>query len=72
MSDNYTFTVSLMTDYGFTETCKPLAVGVDDATAKSIRRYYEKNVCDWSDYSQTGTYILVVCRELCTNHEDFE
>lgn len=66
-----TFTVALMTDYGWTETCHPLAVGVDKATAKSIYRHFNK-LCTWSDYSQTGTYVMMVSRTYCLNHEDFE
>ncbi len=67
----HTFTVALMTDYGWTETCHPLAIGVDRATAKSIRRHYEKG-CHYDDYNGTGTYIAVVSRIYCINHADFE
>jgi hypothetical protein len=66
------YTVALMTDNGYTEHCKPLAVGVDKAVANSIRRWFEKHICIWSDYSQTGSYVLVVSRQFCTNHADFE
>jgi hypothetical protein len=62
-----TFTVSLMTDYGWTETCHPLAVGVDKATAKSIYRHYNRPL-KWN----SSTYVLMVSRKYCTNHEDFE
>lgn len=67
-----TYTVALMTDYGYGhESCRPLAVGVDHATARSIKRHYDKT-CYWSDYTQTGDYVTIVSRKWCTNHEDFE
>ena len=66
-----TFTVARMTDYGWCETCHPLAIGVDKATAKSIYRHFNP-LCKWSDYSQTGEYVMVVSQQYCTNHEDFE
>lgn len=67
-----TYVVSKMTDYGFGhETCHPLAVGVNKATAKSIYRHFDK-LCKWNDYTQTGEYILMVSQQYCTNHEDFE
>ena len=67
-----TYTVALMTDYGYgNESCHPLAVGVDHAIARSIKRHYDKT-CHWSDYTQTGDYVTIVSRKWCTNHEDFE
>lgn len=66
-----TFTVSLMTDYGWCETCHPLAIGVDKATAKSIYRHFN-SLCNWNDYSQTGEYVMMVSQQYCLNHEDFE
>ena len=65
------YTVALMTDDGYTEHCRPLAIGVDRATARSIERHFEKQ-CTWSDYRQTGSYVMVVSRKYCTNHADFE
>lgn len=65
------YTVSIITDYGWIETCKPLAIGVSKAVAKSIRRHYDK-FCSYSDYRQSGTYIMVVNRKYCVNHADFE
>lgn len=66
------FTVALMTANPFEEHCKPLAIGVTEAIAKSIRRWYHKHICEWSDWSQTGSYVMVVSRVYCTNHKDFE
>ena len=71
MNNMDTYTVALMTDYGWTEICHPLAVGVDKQTAKSIWRHFTKH-CDWNDFTQTGTYVRMVSRTYCTNHEDFE
>lgn len=66
-----TFTVAIITDNGYFETCHPLAIGVDSATAKSIYRHFNP-LCNWNDYSQTGEYVMVVSRTYCTNHEDYE
>lgn len=63
--ENDTFTVALMTDYGWTETCHPLAIGVVKAIAKSICRHFDK-VCGMDQY------VLMVSRTYCTNHADFE
>lgn len=61
-----TFTVALMTDHGWAETCHPLAIGVDKAIAKSIHRHYDKK-CKYGE-----TYVIMVSRTYCLNHEDFE
>lgn len=66
-----TFSVAVITDYGWCETCHPLAVGVDRAIARSIERHFSK-LCKWDDYNQTGTYVMMVSQQYCTNHEDFE
>lgn len=66
-----TFTVAFMTDYGYGEACHPLAVGVDKATAKSINRHFERET-SWNDYTQTGTYVVMVSQTYCLNHEDYE
>lgn len=60
-----TFTVALMTDYGWCETCHPLAIGVDKATANSIYRHFDK-LCG------EGEYVMVASQQYCTNHKDFE
>ena len=68
-----TYTVALMTSYGHMlgETCHPLAIGVDKATAKSIRRHFDKE-CTYDEYRDEGTYVVMVSRTYCMNHEDFE
>lgn len=71
MLEPETYTVALMTDHGWCETCHPLAIGVDNATAKSIKRHFDK-LCEFDNYTQTGQYVMVVSRVWCTNHEDFE
>ena len=62
---NDDFTVSIVTDYEWTETCQPLAIGVDEASAKSIRRHYTPKC----SMNQT---VMIISRKYCLNHEDFE
>ena len=71
MNGNDTYTVSIMTSYGFTETCHPLVVGVDKAVASSVHRHYRK-LCSFDDCSQTGQYVVMINRTWCINHADFE
>lgn len=66
-----TFTVSLMTDYGYVATCHPLAIGVDKASAKSIYRHFQKK-CHYNNFNQTGNYVVMISRKYCTNHSDYE
>lgn len=69
------YTVSLMNDIGWTESCHPLAVGVEKCVAKSIYRHFEKVIRRlglWSDYNQTGYYVMMTDRKYCINHKDFE
>ena len=65
------YTVSLMNDLGWTETCHPLAIGVDLATAKSIKRHFKKS-CTYCDWTGLGSYVTIISREWCTNHAYFE
>ena len=66
-----TYTVAMITDYGWTETCHPLAVGVALPIAKSIYRHFNK-LCSYNEYSGTGTYVTLISRTYCLNHADFE
>ena len=66
-----TWSVAILTDYGCCETCHPLVVGVDRATAKSVYRHFHK-LCHYDDYRQTGDYVMMVSQDFCLNHEDFE
>ena len=65
------WTVSIITDHVWTETCRPIAIGVDKAVANSIERHYRK-VLKYNDYTQTGQYVVKINRTYCLNHEDFE
>lgn len=59
------YTVSIVTDYEWTETIRPLAVGVNHAVAKSIKRHYNKSC------SNNAT-VIIINRKYCINHEEFE
>ena len=69
------YTVTIENDYGFGCDYIPVAVGVDERTAKSIRRHYLK-VFDklgiGTKWDNTGLYCGVISRTYCTNHADFE
>ena len=71
----HTYTVALMHDYGCGETCDPIAIGVTREVAQSIKRHYD-GIIDrrklWSDFHGTGIYVLMISRENCLNHADFE
>lgn len=68
----FTVTLTLETPWGI-EAQKPLIVGADHATARSIHRHFYKATKPlWSDRDQSGLYVTMISREFCTNHEDFE
>ena len=59
------YTVSIITDYEWTETCRPLAIGVTKAIAKSISRHY-------TPMCSSNQTVMIISRVYCLNHEDFE
>lgn len=65
------YTVTIITDNGWSETSNPIAIGVTRAVANSIRRHFEK-VLKYNDYTQTGQYCTVINRDYVINHSDFE
>ena len=69
------YSVALMHDNEFETTCHPIAVGVEKCVARSICRHFQKIIYRlglWSDYHQTGYYMMMTDREYCLNHEIFE
>lgn len=46
---------------------------MDYRSAKTYLKHFNKLNFDlWSDKEQTGTYCMIVSRNYCTNHFDFE
>ena len=68
----YTVTIRLETPFDCIAQ-KPVAIGIDKASAKSIHRHLKRKYKDkWSDMDQSGIYVMSISREFCSNHADFE
>ena len=56
---------------GLSMAVHPVAIAVNDVIANILHWCLSKKNT-WSDIDQTGSYVEVVSRTYCLNHEDFE